>query len=366
MTHNPPGPEYRAFVASLVARARAAIDSHAAKPRTCEPVQLRLDDDRLVVRCAGASVSERLLPAFAGLLSPHREAGGETDAIPAVPEILAFDTASSGIQPPPPPFPLQAIRERGVVEAGDGLTMAFQVGADTLSVWDEGQQRGVFWTRDAEALPYYETGAPLRHLLQWWGAGRGWQLVHAAAVGTRAGAALLVGPGGSGKSTCALRCLGSRLSYLADDYCMVRREPTARVHALYTTAKVKNDYTTHAASLAKSLSSTAHIRAEKRLYFLHPQHEEQLLAAAPLAMILVPTIRTQGELRTEPFPRAMALAALAPSSIFQVAGAGSSSFRFLTMLVADLPCRRLLLGPDMAHLSEVIEGALAEASEGGS
>ena len=62
-------------------------------------------------------------------------------------------------------------------------------------------------------------------------------MVHAAAVGDESGGVLLVGRGGSGKSTTALSCLGTQVGYLADDYCLVEMVEGPRVHSLYTSGK---------------------------------------------------------------------------------------------------------------------------------
>ena len=64
------------------------------------------------------------------------------------------------------------------------------------------------------------------------GRDKGYQLVHAAAVGSEAGAVLISGKGGLGKSTTALSCLGKGLTYVGDSHVVVQLDPFPRVHSL--------------------------------------------------------------------------------------------------------------------------------------
>ena len=55
------------------------------------------------------------------------------------------------------------------------------------------------------------------------------QVVHAASVGTKDGAVLIVGKGGSGKSTSALACLNAGMYYLGDDYTLISNDSNPQV-----------------------------------------------------------------------------------------------------------------------------------------
>ena len=46
---------------------------------------------------------------------------------------------------------------------------------DAINLLDQQANLGLFWARDAAAIPYYERSSPLRNLLHWW---MGRQLVH--------------------------------------------------------------------------------------------------------------------------------------------------------------------------------------------
>ena len=79
--------------------------------------------------------------------------------------------------------------------------------------------------------------APLRTLLHWILMDRGRHLVHGAAVGDEQSGVLLVGTGGIGKSTTALRCLAAGMRFLGDDWVAIAADPP-RAYTLYSTAKL--------------------------------------------------------------------------------------------------------------------------------
>lgn len=87
---------------------------------------------------------------------------------------------------------------------------------------------------------------PAHHALAAWLANRGALMVHAGAVEIDGRAVLLVGRGGSGKSTTALACAQAGFGFLGDDLCVVEpADPAsgeaAKVHAIYGTAKLCAD-----------------------------------------------------------------------------------------------------------------------------
>lgn len=332
------------FFIDLVRRSRAALardcSSHADIVLAGFPVRLQF---------ASPEIRSALWPAFAHRCSNAR-------AEPAL-EIMIWDSASTGVESPQPAWQHDDYRERGLIRGfnTDRFRTCFQIGPDTLSMLDVGSGLGVQWVRDAEALPYYEKGAPLRHLFNWWMSENGHMLVHAAAVclGDRAG--LLVGKGGSGKSTTAIACLGTNLRYISDDYCLVGPADAPNVHSLYSTAKLTRDSLARFPDLERSINKTKIIADDKLLFFLHPTYKQLMTSGARLEAIYVPVIDPKiSKSEIEPVSRAKALLALAPSSIFQLSGGGSNEFGILSDLVERVSCYRLRLGSDPTEAAEAI------------
>jgi hypothetical protein len=77
--------------------------------------------------------------------------------------------------------------------------------------------------------------------------------------------------------------------------------------------------------------------------------------------VLVPEVTGRANTRLVPTSPAAALAALAPSTLFQLAHAGSEAFTALSGLTRAVPCHRLFLGgrPHVAAetIAELLESA---------
>jgi len=298
---------------------------------------------------AGEPMRRSLAPA---LLHRSTDESGEPDL-----RILIWDSVTSGVDMPPPAWSVDDYRERGLIRGfnDERFRTCFQIGPDTLNVLDLETNVGVQWIRDARNLPYYEKGAPLRHLLNWWMLDHDHTLVHAAAVSAQDRAALLVGRGGSGKSTTAFACLGGDLKYIGDDYCLVGPQSSPGVHSLYSTAKLTHDSLERFPDLAVSLNEARLIADDKLLLFLHPAYSHLLANGISLRTVFVPLIdRGSTATRIEPISKAEALLALAPSSIFQLSGAGGNEFSFLSEVIEQVECWRLRIGSDPASAAAAI------------
>ena len=147
------------------------------------------------------------------------------------------------------------------------------------------------------------------------------------------------GPGGAGKSTTALLCAESGLTYLGDDYCAVQMSRPPRVHSLYRTGKLVRE----------------NLPGEKEL--LYP--EAKTAADLPLRAIFIPQIDLAArETRIVPTASSEALKALAPSTISQLSGAGAHTFERLAQLVRTVPCFKLSLARDFDRIGKTVRDFL--------
>ena len=74
---------------------------------------------------------------------------------------------------------------------------------------------------------------------------------------------------------------------------------------------------------------------------------------------MVPAVDPDGVTAVEPIGRAAALQALAPSSMFQLAGPNANDFRELAAFVAGRPACRLRLGGEPLAVPPVMAEPLA-------
>jgi hypothetical protein len=231
-----------------------------------------------------------------------------------------------------------------------------------LSVLDTKRALAFYWIDDAAQIPHWERGAPFLSILSRWLETVNYHYLHAGAVGNRTGGVLLAGKGGSGKSTTALACLQSELLYASDDYCLVTDNPSPYVYSLYNTAKLKGqrDFLRFP-HLSEKTSNTDRLQEEKAVIFLHQHYPEKLIAGFPIRAILVPTITEHKETQLQPTTSIHALKALAPSTMFQLPGAGQRRFQTIVRLIKSVPCFTLKLGSDIAAIPPVIARFLSQA-----
>lgn len=237
----------------------------------------------------------------------------------------------------------------------DRFQMHFKVGPNVFSALDTQQNLALYWIDDAAQLPYWEQGSPLQTILNWWTSHHQRQYVHAAAVGTASGGVLLAAKGGSGKSTSALACLNSDLTYASDDYCLVSTEPVPYVYSLYNSAKLKGAKDLERfPELAPLLSNGDRLGEEKAMIFLKQHFPEKVVSGFPIRAILVPKIVGGSDTRLSKTTAITALKALAPSTLFQLSGTGHGSMQMMSNLVKQVPCYILELGTDITQIPQVI------------
>jgi hypothetical protein len=316
-----------------------------------------LSDARVSLRFASPALHERLAPAFAHLVADTSERGEAPSLV-----VHLWDSASTRSAPPPRP-PTRANEPAGALYHfhEPPVRIAYQPGLETLSVLDVQTGIAWYWTANAFEQASWDRACPIRQILFWWLASRRYLQVHAAAVGTPEGGALLVGQPGSGKSTVALACLRSDLLYAGDDYVAVTLEPSPRLASLYSSGKLDPSHVRRVLpQLLPLLANPDPPEGEKGVLYVQEHFPEQTTAGFPLAALVIPTVRKG---RREPqlvaASRAEAFAALGPSTMFQLHTAGSSELAMLSGLVARLPCYRLELGGDVSALPATISELLS-------
>lgn len=299
------------------------------------------------LRFAGHALPPRLTPALEHL-----------STAPAACDLTIFlwDSASTETEMTPPPWSRDDYGVHGEVRGYNmpRIRTAFHLGSGVLSALDLQNNEAIFWIRDAADLPIYESGAPLLTTLHWWMSARRRQLIHAAAIGREDGGVLLVGKGGSGKSSTALRALNSELQYAADDYCLLEGGERPFVHSLYSSGKIHSCDAHKFPFLQPALDASYNLNNEKALFFLHDTFGHKISAGFPIRAVLCPTVTGRETTTLRKIPASASLLALAPSTIFQLPGAGHNDFSFLSEVVRRVPGYALELGRDYENIPRVI------------
>ena len=310
----------------------------------------------LNVKFAGDTLAQWFTPALAHLEVPLTS---RTDAV-----FHIWDSESTGIDMSSPPC------SRGCfTSCGDIWTMgsqrfksAYLGGEYALNLFDTVTATGVYWTQASGSLPYWAKASPLRCLFHWWAETKSCQLVHAAAVGSEAGAVLISGKGGLGKSTTALSCLGKGLTYIGDDYVVVQLDPFPRVHSLYCTAKLNWDQVARFPRLADLAGNHDGPESEKAVMYLYPEMHEQIARSLPLRAILTPHISGQQQTELAAISTLALQRAIAFTTMSQLPHAGPHTQHFINRLIDRLPGLQLDLGNNLDTIADVIVPLAANSS----
>jgi hypothetical protein len=286
----------------------------------------------------------------------------EPDGLSELTICLWDDASTQSKMPPPPWFSYPTYTPRGDVLGynTERIRTAFQLGSDVLSILDLSQNVAIYWTPKAESLPQWEMGSPLRRILHWWLRQYGLQFVHAGAVGRPDGGVLLVGKGGSGKSTTALTCLNSELDYVSDDYCLISSDPMPTAYNLYNTGKVRRDNIHRVPHLKPLIDQVNRWEEGKALFFLNTARPEKLVASFPLKAVLIPRVTGRPDTSLTPASATVSLSALMLSTMKQLAGAGPAAVQVMQSLVEQIPSFYLELGTDLTQIPTTISDLLTD------
>lgn len=313
-----------------VARAGQGPDRH-----------LQIAGQSIHLRFAGPTLGPVLLPALQHLPEPVASESRFT--------ICLWDTESTDTPLPPPPWDRLEFYERANMRGYDDgrFALNFERRTEVFSAVDNERDIAIYWTREASRLRHYETGSPLRRVLQGRFRGKGLTLIHAAAIGRSDAGMLLAGRGGSGKSTTAILALGSDLMFAGDDMTLAQADPAPYVHSLYSSAKIDRTMLDRMPEIWPAVGNAGRLDREKAMLFLDNGFRHKVALGFPLRAIVVPRLSSRPETvvsRTSPLA---AFRAIAPDTILTTLGDARGVLHVLNSLVHQLPCYDLSLGSDL-------------------
>ena len=351
-----PGLTVAAPLSPTLTRLHDDFERAAAAAGQIVELNLRIAGRPVSIRFAGDTVAEVLAPAFGHLEVDEPE-----------PPALTLSVWDG----PRPDFAL-TLPEPDAVGRATGAGPSYYAEeadfrvlrqpADAFSVLTNAADRGWFWMPDAQGLPYWDYTAPFRHLLGWWLDSCGLCQVHAGAVGREEGGVLLIGAGGSGKSTSALASLlDERLGYAGDDYVAVDARAPCAVYSLYCSGKVHRDDLHRLPHLEPALADRVR-PDEKAVFYVGQVFPGRTTPGFPLRAIALPRVTDQRSARMLPAPQSAALAALAPSTIFQLHPPAGQALAYMAQLVRSVPAFVLELGSDVETIPAELVRLLDEVS----
>jgi hypothetical protein len=239
--------------------------------------------------------------------------------------------------------------------------------AQLVSAFDRAAGRIVGWVGDARRLTRYEMGRPLHSHLLLWHRDRGVQAVHSGLVAKDGQGVLFGGPGGSGKSTVSLTCLGAGLDYLADDYVGLESDGNGgyRGYSLYSSTAVNPVHMRRCfPNLVEHEIPGVLPHEDKSLVLLAELFPDQLPPVAQVRAVALPRVVDQERTTIRPATKFDAVLRLAPSSLMALphSNSGASGLDVLTEFVSSMPTFWLELGRDLPRIPMAVEKILAEAT----
>jgi hypothetical protein len=269
-------------------------------------------------------------------------------------EIGAWDAAATGVPLPPRPPGVDGQRWTATRDGQAVVEVGLQRNG-SIRTADRDSKRYLVGVPDAARLSTLERGSPLRHQLLWatWPAV---QLVHAAAVATDRGVALLVGSSGAGKSSTALACAADGMALLGDDYCAVTPGAPPEVHLLHTSARLFDDELAHAPA---ALAATATPDQDKVVVW--PERTGVAMPrSGPLRVVIVLERGAGPSPVRERIRASTALRRFAPSMLHQQHVDPAGELAGLRRLLESVPVERLTLGTDRRANPPVIARTIEE------
>ncbi|TDT15627.1 hypothetical protein BDK89_1202 [Ilumatobacter fluminis] len=309
----------------------------------------------LTIRLHGAgTVLERLVPAF-----EHHPPVEDTTVAPDL-TVLVWDLSITEHRPHLAGDVFHVDGDHDESRSGGEVRVRYDWPQQAIQVWDADEATGYWVIEDPDRLAWWEEAAPLRPMLAWFLTAQGWYFAHGAAVAVDDRAVLLVGPGGSGKSTTALRCQRAGLDYLGDDYCLVGTfgdDDGYVVASLYRTAKLRPvDGPGFEAEL------TRNEEGRKIVLTVDDRHGGAVIGRARLLGVASVEVGSGATTEFSAGHAGTVLQALAPTTFEQLPGVGARSLRAFATMLRSVPTGIIRLGHDTAGVVTAVRDRIEDWS----
>jgi hypothetical protein len=177
------------------------------------------------INVAGEALANIVMPAFAHLRDDRAR---DPDL-----RIYVWDADATGIgmvQPLP---------------AEDNWQLQYDRTSEVYTAVERSGRTALVCVRRHASLPAWDRAHPLRRAIATWARAKGLVTVHAATVAEDGYGLLVVGPGGSGKSTTALSWIARGGHSAGDDYILLEATVPPIAHSMFATMRLHLDHAQH-------------------------------------------------------------------------------------------------------------------------
>ena len=220
-----------------------------------------------------------------------------------------------------------------------------------LLLFDHKAKIGICIYNSIQDIAWWEKSAYLKEIFHIWSKELPAQLIHGGAIATgENNGYLLIGKGGSGKSTSCINLMLNGYNYLGDDYVWVEfgDDGNNKVVSLYQTAKLRTDnFLKNFMHLEKHLINPDSFRQTKAILKLDDLLQKRWIKTAIIKGILHPKITNGDTSSIEKNSSLNTFLSLAPNTIMQQTVNRKNSYKKISYLINTSKCYRWKLSTDI-------------------
>lgn len=232
-----------------------------------------------------------------------------------------------------------------------------------LSYVNTTEREAFYFISNIENIPDYEIASPLLMIMNWFCRCNGLLLVHAAGIAYQNTGVLIVGRGGSGKSTTALLSFLNGFDLVGDDYVALSKEQGRWIaHQVYCGSKLMPASLKKLPELLSHIANTTNQTQEKRIIMLNA-FKRGLVRSFPIDLILHPKLAFASDSFFETLSMITLMTAFAGSTMLQIPGNDAALLQELGKLCRELPAYFMHLSEDFSEISEKLKIFLASFSK---
>ncbi|MBE6963740.1 MAG: hypothetical protein E7443_03945 [Ruminococcaceae bacterium] len=243
-------------------------------------------------------------------------------------------------------LPEEMTQRPGVWESRDDtgllkVSEAQMYGVDTV-------RRHFYFTRQKpDTVDYAVYGHTLVGLVSRWASESDLILLHAAAVGAGGKGVLVVGRGGSGKSTFSVSCMTEGMDFVSDDYTLISASGSLRAMPIYTTVAVNPDMYARLPSLGEPSVPPDAEWCNGKLQFFIPG--ERFAPELEIGAVVMPVIGPDdGEPAIRPIAPGAAMVQMLHTSAIQVSrNRDAALVRQMAQRLSGLPVYEMRMSRDL-------------------
>ena len=281
---------------------------------------------------------------------------------PATVTISICDSASAETEPPTEP---DWTRDHWRHE-GPSAVLYFDRDRHMVTWTDASTGTGVWWLPNEASIPAWERPAPLRTLIDRLLGPLGATLVHGGIVGADRQGVLLAGRGGSGKSTSVIACVADGMHCGGDDFLLIDNTLPTTVFSMYATARLTptSPGWSRFAAVADAIEQPVNAfdddpNLAKKTLYLGEQFADSVRTEWTVRAVVIPSVVNSRDTTATRIRPAVALRALAPSSMLQL-DPRRSALSTMAAMVAMVPCFSLYVGSDLDQVPTTVAAILAD------